>query len=203
MNENNDLYIPDCEEFVRGYVLYNQKERLGPIWFEALAIVQENWGNSSIMSKGVDKIIRGWNRFYAGFDAKALTSTIETNLSTLDGFRIRDIRSYVPDDRISLLQLFETFEEALKRTHDNRISTVSVGKALSLFSPRFLPIWDSNIAFAYNCMYVHGAKEYISFMDIMKRLAQRVERCVPINDDRPLLKRLDEYNYSKYTKHWL
>ncbi len=36
----NELYIPSCEEFIRGYSLYNGRERLGPIWLEALAIVQ-------------------------------------------------------------------------------------------------------------------------------------------------------------------
>lgn len=204
MNGKSDLYIPSCKEFVRGYTLYIEREHLGPIWFEARDMVQDNWGNSHLMLSGVDKIIRGWNHFYARFDPEALITTIETNLNTLDGLRTRDIRTYGTNDLTSLHILFEAFQDALKRTSDNRISPVSTGKALSLFAPHFFPIWDSNIAFSYNCLYVYGGtKEYLSFMELMKQLAHGVERCVPTDDDRPLLKRIDEYNYSKYTKHWL
>jgi hypothetical protein len=204
MNGHNDIYVPDCHEFVRGYQLYNERECRGPIWFEAFAIVRDHWGDSRLMSKGVGIIIRGWNRFYAGFDADALTTTIETNLNTLGSLCTRDINSYAPDDRTTLLLLFNAFQEALKRNRDNRISPVSVGKALSLFAPSFFPLWDSNIAYAYHCAYAYrGGKEYLSFMDRMKLLAESVEKCVPKNDDRPLLKRIDEYNYSKYTKHWI
>lgn len=204
MNRHNDIHIPDCPEFVQGYQIYNQKEHRGPMWFHARRTVQDNWGDSRRMSEGVGIIIRGWNRFYAGYDADALTTTITSNLNTLSALRYRDISSYGQDDKAAFLQLFEAFQEALKRTHDNRKSPVSVGKALSLFAPGILPIWDSNIAYAYRCSYVYGgAEEYVAFMDRMKLLAEHVSRCVPKDDDRPLLKRIDEYNYSKYTMRWL
>jgi len=198
------MYIPDCLEFVQGYEIYNQNERLGPMWFDALRIVQDNWGDSRRMSEGVGIIIRGWNRFYARYDADALTATITSNLNTLSALRYRDISSYAQDDKTTLLHLFEAFQEALKRTRDNRKSPVSAGKALSLFAPRILLIWDSNIAVTYGCFYAYGgAEEYVAFMDHMKIFAEHVSNCVPKDDDRPLLKRIDEYNYSKYTRHWL
>jgi len=37
----------------------------------------------------------------------------------------------------------------------------------------------------------------------MKLLVERVRAFVPIEDDRPLLKRIDEFNISKYTIHWV
>jgi hypothetical protein len=46
------------------------------MWFNALSIVQDNWGDPRQMSEGVGVIIRGWNRFYAGYDADALTTGI-------------------------------------------------------------------------------------------------------------------------------
>ena len=203
-NRRNDIYLPDCSEFVQGYQIYNQKEHRGPIWFEALHIVQDNWGDSRRMSEGVGIIIRGWNRFYAGYDADALTATITSKLSTLADFRVRDISSYAQEDKKAVLEIFEAFQEALKRISDKRRSPVSVGKALSLFAPGFLPIWDSNIAYAYGFVYVYGgSKEYVGFMDCMKLLAEYVRSCVPKDDDRQLLKRIDEFNYSKYSKHWI
>jgi hypothetical protein len=79
-----------------------------------------------------------------------------------------------------------------------------VGKTLSLFAPGILPIGDSNIAHTYGCLYTYcGAEEYVVFMDRMKISAEHVKRCVPRIDEWPLLKRIDEYNYSKYTMHWL
>ena len=204
MKEYSDIFVPDREEFVRGYRLYNEKECRGPIWFNALAIVQHHWGDSRLMSEGVGIIIKGWNRFYSGFDPDALTTSIEANLSTLSVLRTRDINSYIRDDEKILLPLFNIFQEALKRTSDNRISPVSARKALSLFAPSFFHIWDSNIAFAYHCTYAfRGGKEYLSFMDRMKFLAEHVGNYVPKNDDRSILKRIDEYNYSKYTMHWV
>lgn len=204
MNDQNNIYFPNCPEFVHGYQIYNQKERRGSTWFEAQSIVQGNWGDSRRMSEGVGIIIRGWNRFYSRYDADALAATIKSNLSALTILRSRDISTYVQADKTALLRLFEDFEEALKRISDKRKSPVSVGKALSLFAPGFLPIWDSNIAYAYGCIYVYGGgTQYIAFMHCMKILADHVRRCVPKDDDRPLLKRIDEFNYSKYTMHWV
>jgi len=206
MGETNctEIYLPPCSEFIEGYQIYNQKERRGPIWFDALRIVQDNWGNSHRMSEGVRLIINGWNRFYAGYDNEALADAINSGLGTLATFRHREITSFIEKDKAYLLEIFELFQEALKRTNDGRKSPVSVAKALSLFAPNFLPIWDSNIAFAYGFVYVYGgSNQYLGFMACMKLFAEHVSVCVQKDDDRPLLKRIDEFNYSKYTMHWV
>src|SRR5262245_18841486 len=135
MNARN--HIPDCSELVRGYQVYNQREYRGPIWFGALRLVRDSWGDSRRMPEGVGIIVRGWNRSYAGYDVDTLTATITSNLSCVGTFRDRDISSYSQDDKTVLLNLFEAFREALKRTRDNRRSPVFVGKALSPFAPSF------------------------------------------------------------------
>lgn len=204
LNGHNDMYLPDCPEFVRGYENYNQQERLGPMWFRARRVVQDNWGNPSRMSEGVRVIINGWNRFFAGYDDSSLTATVTSHLETLDSFRDRDISSFTQNDKAEVLKLFNAFQEALKRTRDGVVSPVSAAKALSLFASGFLPIWDSYIAYAYHCGYVYGGgNEYVAFIERMKILADHVRRCVPTDDDRSLLKRIDEFNYAKYTKRWV
>jgi hypothetical protein len=111
MNGHNDIHVPDCPEFVRGYQIYNQRENHGPLWFVAQRIAQDNWSDSRRMSEVVGVIIRGWNRFFAGYDADALTTIVTSNLNTLSALRYRDISSYRLDDKSAILELFEAFGE--------------------------------------------------------------------------------------------
>ncbi len=182
------------------------REPRGPIYFEALQIVQENWGNSNHMALGIQRLIRSWNRFFANFDLDKLRNCLEKNMLVLSNFRNRNISTLSDDDSESIKNLFNQFLDALKRTRDNTKSPVSVAKALSLLAPHFFPIWDSNIAFAYNCLYVlvdFADDSYIRFCRKMKLMSERIHHCAPNPDDRSLLKRIDEYNYSKYTRHWI
>jgi len=207
MNGEIDFHIPEIEEFRRGYLLFNEKgnKSIDNIWFEALSIVQDNWGNLTEMTRGISRLIRSWNRFYAKFDLDAMSVCISRYQSTLNQFRNRDISSLSETDNSNIRILFKDFLVSLQRKPDNRKSPVSVAKALSLIAPKFFPLWDSNIAFAYNCFYYadSGHDPYIRFCHKMKLLAERVRDFIPIQDDRPLLKRIDEYNISKYTAHWI
>ena len=207
MNGETEFHIPDLEEFQRGYELFDGKGNRGidNIWFEALSIVQDNWGNPTDMARGISRLIRSWNRFYAKFDLEAMSACIVRNLAILDEFRERDINSLSEADTFAIKNLFNDFLVSLQRKPDNRKSPVSVAKALSLIAPNFFPIWDSNIAFAYGCFYFSDSADepYIKFCNKMKLLADRVRGFAPVQDDRPLLKRIDEYNISKYTTHWI
>jgi len=157
------------------------------------------------MESGVGLIIRGWNRFYSRYDQSAVVESIARNMNLLATLRPRRIDSLSDHDFGMISSIFNDFYESLKRQGDNRRSAVSVAKALSLFAPHFFPIWDSNIAWKYNCLYVdnNGDVQYLHFCKKMKLLSARVRDYVPEHDDRPLLKRIDEYNYSKYTMHWI
>jgi hypothetical protein len=207
MNDEMEFHIPDSEEFRRGYELFNEKGKQGidNIWFEALSIVQDNWGNPTDMTRGISRLIRSWNRFFANFDLETMSACIVRNQATLNEFRNRDIASLSETDTSAITNLFNDFLISLQRKSDNRKSPVSVAKALSLIAPNFFPIWDSNIAFAYGCSYFSDSADdpYIKFSHKMKLLAGRVRDFVPIQDERPLLKRIDEYNFSKYTAHWI
>jgi len=205
MNGNIDFYIPDCEEFRRGYEIYNKREKRGLIYFESLRIVTEGWGNPEKMAKGVQRLIRAWNRFYANFNFNDLINCINQNMERLNTFRKKEIFELTEKDDEIIKSLFNEFLFALRREKDKAKSPVSVAKALGLLAPGFLPIWDSNIAFAYHCFYFSDTADssYIKFCYKMKSLAENIKHCVPNSDDRTLLKRIDEYNYSKYTMNWI
>ena len=82
-------------------------------------------------------------------------------------------------------------------------SPVSVSKALHLLAPDFFPLWDDRISRAYGCYYTENpAQKYISFCKTAKIIADKVKDC-SIRSDRTLIKLIDEYNYSKYTKKWI
>ncbi|WP_261974675.1 hypothetical protein [Geobacter metallireducens] len=170
MNDQIDFHIPERHEFCSGYEIYNQRERRGPIWFDALEVINKNWGNASEMERGVSRIIRGWNRFYARYDKNAVIASIDRNIDSLSNLRDRGIETLTTLDSELLTTLFNDFLSSLKRLNDNRKSPVSVAKTLSLFAPAFLPIWDSNIAWKYNCFYIDGDShiKYLKFCEKIK-----------------------------------
>jgi len=196
-----NFHIPDCEEFKDGINAYNMKEKRGPIWFSALSTVTTNWGKPAKMAEGIHELIKGWNRFYSDIDLQKLSTCIKKNQTTLTGLKGRHIISLSNKDIPIIEDLFRQFLSALARVKDDRESPVSVAKAFSLLAPDFLPIWDILIAWAYGSITASGT--YIPFCLKMKILYEKVKHCIPPGDDRSLLKRIDEYNYSKYTMKWI
>jgi hypothetical protein len=206
MNSEIDFHIPDCEEFRRGYEAYNQRERRGPIYFEAITRISKTWGNPCGMAEGVSILIRGWNYLFANFNLESLVDCIKNNLKTLNEFRNRKIDSLSDNDGDKIKNLFDDFLNSLQRIADKKKSPVSVAKALHPLLPDFFPLWDNPIADAYGCHWFYSdiAKTtYFQFCRKIQLLAERIKRYVPNPDDRSLLKRIDEYNYSKYTMHWI
>ncbi len=206
MTEDFDLQIPSKEEFCRGYEVYNQKERRGFVYFEALRTVEENWGNAELMAKGVQRLIRSLNRFYANFSLSDLTRLIGDNIEELNIYKDKHIFDLSETDDEPVCRLFGKLLQALRREADGRLSPVSVAKAFGVLAPNFLPIWDSTIAFRYGCLYYFSdtaEQPYLRFCYKMKALSEKVQNYVPHPDDRSLLKRIDEYNYSKYTMYWI
>jgi hypothetical protein len=201
----NNFYIPDYKEFCNGYEAYGKKERRGIVYFEVSSIISDHWGDPPTMARGISRLIRSWNRYYANFDLDKLIICIDKNFKRLEWFRNNNITSLSDDDGDSIKSLFNQFLDALKRVIDGRKSPVSVGKTLGLLNPNYFPIWDSNIAFKYDCFYLSDDADgpYFEFCKKMKLMAEHVKNYVPNPDDRSLLKRIDEYNYSKYTMHWI
>lgn len=91
ISERCDFYVPSQDEFRRGYEVYNEKERRGLVYFEALETVQANWGDAGLMARGVRRLIRSWNRFYANFSLSDLTLFLEENFKPLNTFKNRHI----------------------------------------------------------------------------------------------------------------
>ena len=104
-----NFHIPDCEEFRKGYELYNEKEKKGALYFEALSTISRSWGDPIGMAEGVSVLIRGWNYLFANFDLDKLVNCIKSNLAVIEEFRGRNIGSLSETDEHKMETLFNEF----------------------------------------------------------------------------------------------
>lgn len=197
MDSDIDFHIPDRDEFRKGCEEYRRESR-GKIYFKALSIISENWGNPATVATGIQLLLHSWHPRYSNVDLDRLAECINSNLQILNEFRERNILSLKDSDNEAVEKLYHHFHAALARRGDDKKSDTSTGKALSLLSTHFFPLWDNEIYYKY-VRY----RFYFDFMTKMKILAEHVKNYVSNPDDRSLLKRIDEYNYSKYTKKWI
>ncbi len=118
---------------------------------------------------------------------------LERYLHDLIEFRKRDIAELEQVDEKKIMQLFRDAELIL--------GPVGAAKCLHLIAPMFFPIWDRNIAKAYGCSL--GSKGYNSarYVEFMKKTRIIIKNLS--SEKTVTLKRIDEYNYCKYTKKWL
>jgi len=109
----------------------------------------------------------------------------------------------------------ENYKDDIKECYkeiNKIIGPTSTSKVLHLICPEFFPLWDEKIAKGYGCSYNtnNSAEQYIKFMYKIKKVAENVRKYLT-NDERrfiylmekSILKLIDEYNYSKYTKKWI
>lgn len=196
------------DEFRRGIEAFARNEPRGHIYFEALRQISESWGHPSGMAEGIGVLLHSWHlTFYrfGDFSRPLLEECIERNLRILSQFRGRDIVALSGGDEAQIKHLFNEFLDALKG--GSRRSPVAVAKALHLLAPSFFPLWDTDIALAYDSWWAFsefGDFEYLAFCRKIKGIAEKVRHyeCVANpTPDRSLLKMIDEYNYSKFTKN--
>lgn len=207
----NGIQIPDIEEFKRRLALYERNEKRRPDYFKALNYILRNWGNPDEMAEGVRILLHSWHwNFYrfGDFDFNELRNCIERNLEIIVKFKNRDINTLSSADEPEIKELFNQFLDALQG--GKRKSPVAVAKALHLLAAGFFPLWDNDIALEYGYVWnipgiqapaeLFAASDYISFCWKMKEVAEGVKDFVLNPDDRSLLKRIDEYNFAKFSR---
>ncbi|MBA7493138.1 hypothetical protein ES702_03693 [subsurface metagenome] len=207
--ELNNIYIPSQDEFFRGVEEFIRYEKRDSMYKVATFLISHFWGKSTDMADGLGVLLLTWNQaFYRFgiFDFDKLEICISKNLLILENFRKRNISSLSRSDEDDIEYLFNEFLLALQihsGKSKGRRSPVAVAKALHLLAPNFFPIWDHRIAKAYRCYYdKYPAEQYILFCKIMKVIAVKIKGYIA-STEKSILKLIDEYNYSKYTKVWI
>jgi len=202
--------IPNCDQLKAGVVAFEKNENRADVYFEALNYINYHWGTADEMAKGIKMLLDVWHlAFYrfGNFKFSLLVECIEHNLLPIDSFRKSAIADLSDQDEEKIKSLFNNFLDALRG--GKRRSPVAIAKAIHLLAPEFFPLWDTDIAVAYGSWWVYsdfGALEYIPFCWKIKTVAKSVASCDCVFESSPkrsVLKLIDEYNYSKFTKGWI
>jgi len=203
------MILPEYDELSRGIEEYVKNERRDPVYKVATNLVSDYWPDPVNVTDGLGVLLLIWNQAfyrYGSLDFNKLEQCIKTNIKKIKIFRNRDILSLKDSDEKNIVDLFDQFLDALKRDDGKNHGTkspVSVSKALHLLAPNFFPLWDIEISKAYGCFYNKNPdKQYIQFCYIMKEMVSKM-KTYKLKQKRPVLKLIDEYNYSKFTKHWI
>ncbi|MEW5988405.1 MAG: hypothetical protein AB1791_17380, partial [Chloroflexota bacterium] len=194
-----------------GYLAFQQHEKRDALYKVARFLIEHFWKEPAEIANGLGVLLLTWNQAfyrYGRFDFYRLEKCIVENYSLLDNFRQRDILSYSPTDDYHLTTLFHQFLDALQICEGSKLgarSPVGVAKALHLLASAFFPMWDYEIARAYNCSYMYDpANKYILFCRKMLQVATELRPHTTTQEPgKSLLKLIDEYNYAKYTKKWV
>ena len=204
------MYIPNSEEFLKGIKEYRKYEKRDSMYKVATFLVSHFWGKFADMSDGLGVILLTWNQAfyrYGLLDFDKLESFLKDNFADIEYFRKRNIFSFEANDYEKIKNLFNELLIATginSDKSDSKTSPVSVAKSLHILCPEFFPIWDTNIAKSYGYNYLTSpSRKYLEFSRDLKELANKIKGYEGYPLDRPLIKLIDEYNYSKYTKGWI
>jgi hypothetical protein len=178
-------------------------------------LVREWWGDPTRLVGPVTVLLIIWNAaFYrfGAFSEASLEECLRQNKAKLNAFHDRSILSFTEADEADTQNLFNSLSKALKSLHKSGDieSPVSAAKALHLLAPNFFPLWDQYIALAYGCPYWKPEVPSVAYLAFTRRIKQMATlldaELDPVKDPLPewfpkktFLKRIDEYNYWKYT----
>jgi len=219
----------DHNRLIEASRVFVKNEKRDAMYKVATYLISQFWGVPEDMADALGVLLLTWNQAfyrYGSFDFDLLEKWLRENMGILERLRKRNIFDLNENDVGVVKNLFESLLETLKDPK-GRKSPVAVSKVLHLLAPQFFPLWDDKIARAYKCFWYHSdaaPDKYVSFMEKVKNLAESVvqsfinaeggdrdkaiktirERCpqnLPFT--KSLLKIIDEYNYSKFTKGWI
>jgi len=180
-NEPRDLFYRAATELVD---LAIRKETSLSI-AEALAVLLQTWNRPFYQYKPFDR-----QHFLD------IENLINNHQHLLIEFRNRSIDSFNDEDEHAVQEVFLNFEKVL--------GPVGAAKTLHLLAPGFFPLWDRAIAETYKLSLGKAGtngKRYCLFIKIAKEQVKSIGGADTVG--RNPLKAIDEYNYCKYTKHWI
>jgi hypothetical protein len=203
------LSLSDLETQCRAFEEWEPRDSMYRV---STFLVREWWDDPAKLVEALSVLLLIWNGAfyrYGSFSEDALETCLRESQGMLNGFREREISSWGDADEASAAKLFLSLSQALRRTVDGVESPVSAGKALHLLAPNFFPLWDQYIAPAYSCPYTGevASVAYIAFTRRIRVMALQLSAELAGDGDarkewlsrKLLLKRIDEYNYMKYT----
>jgi hypothetical protein len=200
---------PSRAEFVRGIKKFGSGELRDPMYSVASRLLPNDWGKPGLMAEDLGVLLLTWNQAfyrYGEFDFDRLEAALRRHMREIETLRSRSLSTFGPRDEREIRGLFKDFSRALRICEGKakgRETPVGTAKALHLLAPNFFPLWDQYIAAAFGCRYASDPQgAYLRFCGLTKamlRHARRYRPPLPREYTQNLLKRIDEYNYSKFT----
>ncbi len=204
------MKIPNRDEFLQGCNEFEKHDKRDSMYKVATFLILHFWGKPPEMADGLGVLLLTWNQAfyrYGSFSFDKIERCITSVLPKITSYKNREIFNLSDADRNDIIGIFKVFLESLQidaGKMQGKKSPVAVAKALHLLAPNFFPLWDNKIARAYGCYYnKNPAEKYFSFCLITKTVAYVVRDYINRNSDKTVIKLIDEYNYSKYTKGWI
>jgi hypothetical protein len=179
-NEPRDLFYRAATELV-GLAI---EERTSLSVADALAVLLQTWNKAYYRYHKFDKV-----------HFEKIASLYHNYRELLGSYRNATIGNLNDGEKTVVSNLFRDFEIVL--------GPVGAAKTLHLLAPRLFPLWDRAIAKAYGVpLGTTGTngERYWRFITITRR--QYLELKSQLRDCGNILKRIDEYNYCKFTKGW-
>jgi hypothetical protein len=151
---------------------------------EALAVLLQTWNSQRYR--------------YDHFDAehfRELEVVVSLHRSTVAAFRLRSIMKFTTGEFQVISDVFTAFELVL--------GPVGAAKALHLLAPQFFPLWDRAIAKFYGISLGKAGQNSGGYLQFMTIAVSQIAQLKGNNECSGLLKRIDEFNYCRFTKGWL
>src|SRR5260370_27584729 len=197
------------EDIVLAGKAFEEKESRGFMFRVGKDLLKKLWGDFPRMVDALTVLLITWNGAfyrYGMFDQNALETWLRDRWKAVESLRHREIVEFSNTDEAQVVDLFESLLGALQIASGKsrgKKSPVAVAKALHLLAPGFLPLWDKEIAERYGCAYAKNPSgAYIRFCRLNREIALKVSPLLPASK-KPLLNRLDQFNYARFTKHWI
>jgi len=155
-------------------------------------------GKTSIpLSEAIYVLLRKWNKDvfrYKKFEEKDLV-ILEKNIAIhnayLKSYYSRSIKHISTESKSILVCIFQDFE--------NPRGPVSAAKTLHLLAPKYFPLWDRKIAERYKIRFGRKGTNGLNYLKFMGMVLDQVQK-IKQHTKRNVVKRLDEFNYCKFTK---
>jgi hypothetical protein len=203
--------MPSADDLRAGFKKYQDEDKRDAMYKIATFLVDHFWDDSYNLTNSIGVLLLTWNQAfyrYGCFDYEKLDKCLGENKELFGKYRNRNILDYSSENNPDIRYLFGQLMNALQICTGKKSGTKSpagVVKALHLLAPRFFPLWDGSIAYAYGCYYSYQPIEkYIKFMSIIKQLAIKLGPTVNEQETgKSLIKLIDEYNFAKYTREWI
>jgi hypothetical protein len=200
-----DPQDPTPRELARARKLFEAKEPRHLFYRVAIELIRlGRLGDTNIsLAAALAVLLQTWNvsyyRFHGAFSEqhlRELEDVLADWTDVLEANAERQLGSLREDEQANVEALYGAFESVLGST--------GASKALHLLAPRFFPLWDRPIAAGIG--YPHAprgsnAPRYWRFMQATRDQCDRLGGEAKYGPE--LLKRLDEFNFCRYTRGWI